>query len=129
MSMKDALDNFNSTMVRLKAAYRIIMQSLEGNFNSTMVRLKENTGIAMKLTLTIFQFHYGTIKRKLICCVLPNESDFNSTMVRLKVLRFVRQKLFSVFQFHYGTIKRFWFVQCLLVVLLFQFHYGTIKSI
>ena len=40
MSMKDALDNFNSTMVRLKAAYRIIMQSLEGNFNSTMVRLK-----------------------------------------------------------------------------------------
>ena len=62
MSMKDALDNFNSTMVRLKAAYRIIMQSLEGNFNSTMVRLKENTGIAMKLTLTIFQFHYGTIK-------------------------------------------------------------------
>ena len=56
-------------------------------------------------------------------------SYFNSTMVRLKVLRFVRQKLFSVFQFHYGTIKRFWFVQCLLVVLLFQFHYGTIKSL
>ena len=53
------------------------------NFNSTMVRLK-GTGTCVSGRFTLFQFHYGTIKRKsrnTLAC-------FTST-----------------FQFHYGTIK------------------------
>ena len=83
MSMKDALDNFNSTMVRLKAAYRIIMQSLEGNFNSTMVRLKA-AGAEIADFGTKFQFHYGTIKSSCKWLFPYKIHHFNSTMVRLK---------------------------------------------
>ena len=33
------------------------------NFNSTMVRLKAMVGATMQPDNTLFQFHYGTIKR------------------------------------------------------------------
>ena len=55
--------NFNSTMVRLKAcrqkkrAFRIF------DFNSTMVRLKASLAFTA-IVFSLFQFHYGTIKRK-----------------------------------------------------------------
>ena len=70
-----------------------------------MVRLK---GIQhpIKFRITLFQFHYGTIKRPL---QLSTEyfliQDFNSTMVRLKGCR--NEGAFAIvqFQFHYGTIK------------------------
>ena len=54
---------FNSTMVRLKDQERLDRMSLQAYFNSTMVRLKESKLIQMEKKV-LFQFHYGTIKRK-----------------------------------------------------------------
>ena len=54
-------DDFNSTMVRLKA-YRIYLTARRYyDFNSTMVRLKDLQVRNLDLT-NQFQFHYGTIK-------------------------------------------------------------------
>ena len=53
-------------------------------FNSTMVRLKGDNVCLNCGSFTLFQFHYGTIKRaRLTVAPLPT-MDFNSTMVRLK---------------------------------------------
>ena len=56
------------------------------NFNSTMVRLKVVDVHVLRVAPRLFQFHYGSIKS------LPPDLqkhfpsiDFNSTMVRLKV--------------------------------------------
>ena len=70
-------------MVRLKECASFPNDDAEENFNSTMVRLKAahepNGGYE-----SVFQFHYGTIKRG----EAPFDSTlltyFNSTMVRLK---------------------------------------------
>ena len=56
-------------------------------------------------SLSIFQFHYGTIKREKTSMSAFNQLDFNSTMVRLKVFRRPRACNVLLFQFHYGTIK------------------------
>ena len=58
--------------------------------------------------LTIFQFHYGTIK-----------SYYQSST----------GKPSTFFQFHYGTIKRAGNEKRRQYLELFQFHYGTIKSL
>ena len=69
-----------------------------------MVRLKVRTALEAE-TLSIFQFHYGTIKsggqRKVLWLVV----HFNSTMVRLKVFGNDGLGGKIAFQFHYGTIK------------------------
>ena len=55
--------DFNSTMVRLKVVIVISFSAFQSNFNSTMVRLKELQGDTNSNKL-LFQFHYGTIKRR-----------------------------------------------------------------
>ncbi len=54
-------------------------------FNSTMVRLKAGSIAIPTYRTPLFQFHYGTIKRKSL--LLNSVSTIQ-------------------FQFHYGTIKR-----------------------
>ena len=52
-------------------------------FNSTMVRLVAGIDISEK-TIDQFQFHYGTIGRKLKPDIISGSKRcFNSTMVRL----------------------------------------------
>ena len=59
----------------------------------------------MSIKKNMFQFHYGTIKRKDTNAVPLLAYCFNSTMVRLKVVHLCDLPICSVFQFHYGTIK------------------------
>ena len=76
-----------------------------------------------------FQFHYGTIKRRYKRPQLCVAVHFNSTMVRLKGQRASQfQQIWIIFQFHYGTIKSLCINSGLIFARLFQFHYGTIKS-
>ena len=63
-------DNFNSTMVRLKAPVTLNMRHALVNFNSTMVRLKAGE-ILESDPITIFQFHYGTIKSQASSLLQP----------------------------------------------------------
>ena len=58
------LQYFNSTMVRLKDLKHMKALLNFMNFNSTMVRLKVRIDLYFAITLTRFQFHYGTIKSK-----------------------------------------------------------------
>ena len=53
-------------------------------FNSTMVRLKGVCAPYVFSAFSLFQFHYGTIKRVVEECLLALIACFNSTMVRLK---------------------------------------------
>ncbi len=54
---------FNSTMVRLKVVGCSPFHPLIQNFNSTMVRLKADLLGLLEIVKTIFQFHYGSVKR------------------------------------------------------------------
>ena len=76
-------------------------------FNSTMVRLKATMQPDNTFERIIFQFHYGTIKRKKPAILLVPITKF---------------------QFHYGTIKSNWAAYLQRTYSTFQFHYGTIKS-
>ena len=71
-----------------------------------MVRLKEGKTGGFTYLLSIFQFHYGSVKRS---C-----GNINSTKP-------------GKFQFHYGSVKRFFRLLLLLPRLAFQFHYGSVK--
>ena len=76
----------------------------ESDFNSIKVRLKPN--ILMKdVTLSLFQFHKGTIKTVQQTPPTLIHSHFNSIKVRLKQLGVDNALGFEVFQFHKGTIK------------------------
>ena len=55
---------FNSTMVRLKAECPQGIKGYLPYFNSTMVRLKDTPVFRIRTYADIFQFHYGTIKRR-----------------------------------------------------------------
>ncbi len=57
---------FNSTMVRLKGIRIRDVQAWDRNFNSTMVRLKGDYFVMYVCGVSIFQFHYGTIKSMLL---------------------------------------------------------------
>ena len=71
-----------------------------------MVRLEAQiTHILAKVVL--FQFHYGTIRRKWDVNIDKLIENFNSTMVRLEGLRLCTGLLKNLFQFHYGTIRSF----------------------
>ena len=72
-----------------------------------MVRLKAHQRFYVLHKQILFQFHYGTIKRRLNAPFMP-----------------IGQK----FQFHYGTIKSEVVAVYIAYIVLFQFHYGTIKS-
>ncbi len=73
-------------MVRLKAEGSSASPlNFVKNFNSTMVRLKDSSVAAVACSVTIFQFHYGSIKRGgMPPFITFIKDDFNSTMVRLK---------------------------------------------
>ena len=70
-------------MVRLKEDAKRIIEFDRINFNSTMVRLKAAAANGLFLPAK-FQFHYGTIKSQELATVRRTGGDFNSTMVRLK---------------------------------------------
>ena len=113
-----------------------------------MVRLKVDV---QNLTITVvsFQFHNGSIKRKLPPAPPAVLTNFNSTMVRLKVVllgllrpillhfnsTMVRLKedfpdqatAIAKFQFHNGSIKRLSEASLPSGCNAFQFHNGSIK--
>ena len=117
---------FNSTMVRLKVSRHLFIVLCFPNFNSTMVRLKVDLGRKfsqwalfqfhygtikrkrrqyLELGLSTFQFHYGTIKSPVYGNIHTQYLYFNSTMVRLKEMGHRFCTYCRKFQFHYGTIK------------------------
>ena len=53
-------------MVRLKDCQQRGMAHPHRNFNSTMVRLKVHR-LQRLLFAEVFQFHYGTIKSRVLC--------------------------------------------------------------
>ncbi len=62
--MSPALNDFNSTMVRLKAVVEEYDEADYRDFNSTMVRLKVSS-LYIKIPFRVlFQFHYGSVKRE-----------------------------------------------------------------
>ena len=70
-------------MVRLEVPRPPKSPSEKRYFNSTMVRL-EVTGVSDSAVVSLFQFHYGTIRS---WAGIRNASllyNFNSTMVRLE---------------------------------------------
>ena len=130
----------------------MLYMSAHTNFNSTLVRLKEVFSDKTLFCQYSFQFHIGTIKRKIyIGSGKYHTPNFNSTLVRLKAkeagmnsLNFldfnstlVRLKASTpepidgklLFQFHIGTIKRLPADCCVALTPEFQFHIGTIKSL
>ena len=92
-----------------------------------MVRLKVYPLLAYQ-KIYAFQFHYGTIKRRLRGGCGADDINFNSTMVRLKEEVEFRWQTIVLFQFHYGTIKSDSLRNEISLFAIFQFHYGTIKS-
>ena len=97
------------------------------HFNSTMVRLKDAWRLTYCQRNGKFQFHYGTIKRMKAITTLLRCRNFNSTMVRLKGTGQHAAHYRHAFQFHYGTIKRKARCYWCSINSKFQFHYGTIK--
>ena len=98
----------------------------------------------------VFQFHYGSIKIKIIVRNLNEKESFNSTMVRLKSRDYFKNRCFflcfnsTMVRLKYGALKnillpnicfnstmvRLKFDQLLFkpeTLLMFQFHYGSIK--
>ena len=149
-STKTFSPNFNSTMVRLKAAVRIFRR-IRDQFQFHYGTIKSVEQLHLQVHSRIFQFHYGTIKRVDTDLARAQENHFNSTMVRLKdiaeetkeneienfnstMVRLKDKELdqgdqrITQFQFHYGTIKRSTQRKRLHFRNAFQFHYGTIKS-
>ena len=134
----------------IKRMWKPLQYTTSSNFNSTMVRLKAACDVLDVAREVGFQFHYGTIKR--LRCLLQNTNllYFNSTMVRLKV-RCLRRKSTRLRNFNSTMVRlkackprknkqscRYFnstmvrlkvLIHCFsFFVILFQFHYGTIKS-
>ena len=76
------------------------------DFNSTMVRLKEGYRVRIYLVHCSFQFHYGTIKSLITPDEVANLSRFQFHYGTIKsATAGYLTSCFMVFQFHYGTIK------------------------
>ena len=98
------VNNFNSTMVRLKVFLQIAITQIK-QFQFHYGTIKRWQTLSSICLAWVFQFHYGTIKR---ICWRDNDYrlfDFNSTMVRLKGFCYIIYPCSPSFQFHYGTIK------------------------
>ena len=67
----------------------IKVQAWEEYFNSIMVRLKGLEQVKLDESQVMFQFHYGSIKRRAYGGINSRYACFNSIMVRLKVYNFV----------------------------------------
>ncbi len=76
----------------------------------------------------LFQFLYGTIKSGTRVCTCSRIVNFNSSMVQLKVVLGAIVSSAGGFQFLYGTIKSIGSTGQIMTVSGFQFLYGTIKS-
>ena len=114
-------------MVRLKEEEDLLYKIKKANFNSSMVRLKAGGATVLSQSQILFQFQYGSIKRKnrrrwriprwrfqfqygsIKSCpnisALVSSTDFNSSMVRLKAYKVDGIIMTDSFQFQYGSIK------------------------
>ncbi len=72
-----------------------------------MVRLKASSAYLQIPQICIFQFHYGSVKRKVKSLITNSQ---------------------TVFQFHYGSVKRDMAERYEFGWMEFQFHYGSVKS-
>ncbi len=70
-------------MVRLEGVTEILTQPKQLRFNSNMVRLKD-IFFTLNVYTDMFQFQYGTIKRRLKKSCPKLLTGFNSNIVRLK---------------------------------------------
>ena len=78
------MDNFNSSMVRLKANAK----KKESNHYQISIPVWYGWKLSVRFSVFIikeFQFQYGTVERKTLSITLPAVPNFNSSMVRLKV--------------------------------------------
>ncbi len=82
--VREHLQSFNSTLVRLKERNFLQTMSIFMRFNSTLVRLKVPDTEGIHAFYYVFQFHFGTIKRG---------------------LGLIAKTIEYLFQFHFGTIK------------------------
>ena len=79
--------SFNSTMVRLKVTYNLIIKCQDREFQFHNGSIKSSDSIKEISTYTMFQFHNGSIKRN---------------------HQAAREANYEMFQFHNGSIKRSW---------------------
>ena len=95
---------FNSIMVQLELLLRQVMLPLLLCFNSIMVQLELWFSL-QGLFLTLFQFHYGSIRTAKRVHNKIKHMSFNSIMVQLehKLQEYRERSL--MFQFHYGSIR------------------------
>ena len=70
-----------------------------------MVRLKQINKQSYYEVNIKSQFHYGSIKTKLLLLDKQQQFSLNSTMVRLKLYFTGNLHIDSRSQFHYGSIK------------------------
>ena len=99
-SITAAFFYFNSNMVRLREAKKMVNMIYQPNFNSNMVRLRVKTSDSAQE----FQFQYGAIK----------SGVFNR-----------RGKPLMQFQFQYGAIKRIFY--SLIWLYLFYFNSNMVR--
>ena len=94
-----------------------------------MVRLKDWLASGDVGVQILFQFHYGTIKRRCVACFKVRGFYFNSTMVRLKEYSAALERAMC-FYFN-STMVRLKGSRTDRPAARrgFQFHYGTIKSV
>ena len=77
--------HFNSTLVRLRAFFGSSTDTSMRDFNSTLVRLRVSSVFICTSFDFLFQFHTGTIKSQARTPTKAAKADFNSTLVRLRV--------------------------------------------
>ena len=99
--------DLNSTMVRLKRKSRQLFSISKTSLNYTMVRLKLLTKVPLLEGFGSSQFHYGSIKTK----VLDRKT-----------------RKYHTSQFHYGSIKTLNINNKRHTIKQSQFHYGSIKT-
>ena len=100
------------------------------NFNTTMVRLKDRKSKAYVYEQIKFQYHYGTIKSITIFIFRKPPTKFQYHYGTIKSYTWPSQNNSQDrFQYHYGTIKRIGTPPTVTTYNLFQYHYGTIKRV
>ena len=98
-------DDFNSSMVRLKAFvfYRITGRDFKFQFQYGAI--EGGVEEVIEATVKAFQFQYGAIEGKKTNVLTNNVYHFNSSMVRLKATGMTVPHSLPVFQFQYGAIE------------------------
>ena len=103
---------------------------MKSDFNSTMVRLRVAPRLIVTSIFIAFQFHYGAIKGTGSQQLGKPEYEFQFHYGAIKgIERSVERNLIPSFQFHYGAIKGTSWVSSPGGRTEFQFHYGAIKGI